>query len=885
MCGIAGIVALRERARAARPRAARAHGGRAPPPRARRVRRLPRRSAPGLAHARLSIIDLATGQQPLANEDGTLWIVFNGEIFNYVELRDGARGARPPLPHPQRHRGHRPRLRGVGRATPSSASTASGRSRCGTRRADEAGPVPRPARRAPAVLLRARRAAALRQRGQGASSPPTRRIPRALDPRGPRRRPSRSGRVGAAAARVFARRDGARARARADLRATARVARARLLDARAIPTTASGARSAARSTTPTRRVRDALERGHPRCACCAPTCRSAATSPAASTARSSPRSGCGAQGERLQTFSLRFEDAEYDETRFQRLMVEQLGSEHQRSGRQPRATSPRSSPTSSAHAERPILRTAPAPLFLLSRLVHDAGIKVVLTGEGADEMFAGYDLFREAQGAAVLGAPAGARRCGRGCSSGSIPTWRARRSRSRRWRGSSSAAIWTRWREPGFAHEPRWRTTAALKRLFAPDAARGHRRARRGGRAARRPCPPEFARWSSLAQDQYLEVRTLLVGLPALLAGRPDADGPLGRGALPVPRPRRHGAGRLAAGGYKLRGLDEKHVLKRAGARPGARRRSWSGRSSPTARPTRSRSSAPDAPDWVDETLSEAAIWRGPGSSTRAGRAQLWRSAAPGADERPALQRRQHGARRRPLDAAPARAVRRGGRRRESARPCFGTVATACRSDRRDPRCSRCSDGPRPCRCSTTTCTRPPRGCPDKVALVCRRPARHLRASSRRAPTRWPTRSCAAAWAAATASWSSATTRVETVGLLLGRAQGERRGVDRQPADQGRQARLPAQRLPRGGADHRRPPRPRCRRGGRSSSAHLRTVIVSGDRRREPHGPPAGRVDWDEALAGRAAQARAAGPPRHRHRPGRRSSTRRAPPAIPRASC
>src|SRR5512141_2937266 len=42
----------------------------------------------GLGHARLSIIDLATGQQPLSNEDGTLWIVFNGEMFNYVELRE-----------------------------------------------------------------------------------------------------------------------------------------------------------------------------------------------------------------------------------------------------------------------------------------------------------------------------------------------------------------------------------------------------------------------------------------------------------------------------------------------------------------------------------------------------------------------------------------------------------------------------------------------------------------------------------------------------------------------------------------------------------------------------------------------------------------------------
>ena len=41
----------------------------------------------GLAHARLSIIDVKTGQQPLANEDDSLWIIFNGEIFNYLELR------------------------------------------------------------------------------------------------------------------------------------------------------------------------------------------------------------------------------------------------------------------------------------------------------------------------------------------------------------------------------------------------------------------------------------------------------------------------------------------------------------------------------------------------------------------------------------------------------------------------------------------------------------------------------------------------------------------------------------------------------------------------------------------------------------------------------
>src|SRR5450631_296622 len=41
----------------------------------------------GLAHARLSIIDIAGGTQPIHNEDKTVWVVFNGEIFNYIELR------------------------------------------------------------------------------------------------------------------------------------------------------------------------------------------------------------------------------------------------------------------------------------------------------------------------------------------------------------------------------------------------------------------------------------------------------------------------------------------------------------------------------------------------------------------------------------------------------------------------------------------------------------------------------------------------------------------------------------------------------------------------------------------------------------------------------
>ncbi len=47
----------------------------------------------GLGHRRLSIIDLSTGDQPLSNEDGTVWVVFNGEIYNFADIRRELLGA------------------------------------------------------------------------------------------------------------------------------------------------------------------------------------------------------------------------------------------------------------------------------------------------------------------------------------------------------------------------------------------------------------------------------------------------------------------------------------------------------------------------------------------------------------------------------------------------------------------------------------------------------------------------------------------------------------------------------------------------------------------------------------------------------------------------
>jgi asparagine synthase (glutamine-hydrolysing) len=85
VCGIAGIVNLDPRERVSEERL-------------RRMRDSLRHRGPdgeglfvegpvGLGHRRLSIVDLATGHQPMANEDKTLWIVYNGEIYNHTVLR------------------------------------------------------------------------------------------------------------------------------------------------------------------------------------------------------------------------------------------------------------------------------------------------------------------------------------------------------------------------------------------------------------------------------------------------------------------------------------------------------------------------------------------------------------------------------------------------------------------------------------------------------------------------------------------------------------------------------------------------------------------------------------------------------------------------------
>ena len=96
----------------------------------------------------------------------------------------------------------------------------------------------------------------------------------------------------------------------------------------------------------------------------------------------------------LKTFSVVFSDPQFDERGYQNEMAGSLKTDHHMIGAD-YASIGNSFSDVIWSSEKPMLRTAPAPLYLLSRFVRDHDIKVVLTGEGADEFFGGYDIFKE----------------------------------------------------------------------------------------------------------------------------------------------------------------------------------------------------------------------------------------------------------------------------------------------------------------------------------------------------------------------------------------------------------------------------------------------------------------------------------------------------------
>ncbi|HUO64033.1 MAG TPA: asparagine synthase (glutamine-hydrolyzing) [Terriglobales bacterium] len=310
---------------------------------------------------------------------------------------------------------------------------------------------------------------------------------------------------------------------------------------------------------------------------------------------------------RMKTFSIAFDDPWWDESAHQERMARAAGTDHhvvRCSGREIGAVFPEVV----RHAEAPLVRTAPAPLYLLSQRARAEGIKVVLVGEGADEVLLGYHLYKAvrvqewlASGHASMSDEGLLRRV-----LDYDPYYHPGHAQEA---ARQPAALYARLSRAGGGafglHELRWSHMAASRNLYsaAMRAALAGYDARDELRLA---LPAGFERLPPMPRAQLLDVHTLLSGY--LLAAQGDRMSMSHSVEARVPFLDHHLIEFLARvpDSIKMRALDEKHLLKHAlrDQLPEEIRRrekqaytapAWAAFSSP-------------APDYVDEVLSARAI-------------------------------------------------------------------------------------------------------------------------------------------------------------------------------------------------------------------------------------------------------------------------------------
>ncbi len=212
----------------------------------------------------------------------------------------------------------------------------------------------------------------------------------------------------------------------------------------------------------------------------------------------------------LEAFSVAFEDPRFDESSFQDSMAHELGVKLQRITVHDSDVAD-ALPEVVRLAEKPMLRTAPGPLLLLSRFVREAGFKVVLTGEGSDELLGGYQIFQEAM----------VRRFwARQPQSSLRPQLLGRLypylSRDLAKGGGFMAEFFRAGMEdvddPLYSHRPRFRTTARNLRFLSPEVRASAESVGDPEERLIASLPPDFGAMGKLGQAQYLEINTFLSG-------------------------------------------------------------------------------------------------------------------------------------------------------------------------------------------------------------------------------------------------------------------------------------------------------------------------------------------------------------------------------------
>ncbi|MFA5551876.1 MAG: asparagine synthase (glutamine-hydrolyzing) [Trueperaceae bacterium] len=212
----------------------------------------------------------------------------------------------------------------------------------------------------------------------------------------------------------------------------------------------------------------------------------------------------------LEAFSVAFEDPRFDESPFQQRMADELGVTL-RSIKVSDADVAKAFPEVVRHAEKPMLRTAPGPLLLLSRFVREADFKVVLTGEGSDELLGGYNIFQEAMVRRFWARQPNSRL--RPQLLGRLYPYLSRDLQQ----GGGFMAEFFRagmqeLDDPLYSHRPRFRTTARNLRFLAPETLATRAEVGDPEQRVIERLPAGFATMGPLGQAQYLEIATFLTG-------------------------------------------------------------------------------------------------------------------------------------------------------------------------------------------------------------------------------------------------------------------------------------------------------------------------------------------------------------------------------------
>lgn len=262
----------------------------------------------------------------------------------------------------------------------------------------------------------------------------------------------------------------------------------------------------------------------------------------------------------VRTFGIRFEEDAFDEGDYQRQMVSYLKVNHT----DVRATNEEIGSSLADclwHGERPLLRTGPIPLYLLSKVVRQSGFKVVLTGEGADEVFGGYNIFREAKVRRFWSrSPDSRQRAG---LVGELYPYIFNNPRLKRTLQSFFAKGLDQVDDPLFSHMIRWENTSKLKTFFSSDLSK-EIGPYSGYEQVRESLPRAYEHADYLSRAQYLETAIFLSGYLLSSQGDRMAMAHSVEIRLPFLDPDVMAyMGRVPAK-WKILGLDEKHILKKA---------------------------------------------------------------------------------------------------------------------------------------------------------------------------------------------------------------------------------------------------------------------------------------------------------------------------------